>query len=272
LQPPERAPKWFPERTPNWRHAWASINWFECAYCEDQQALGSYHRQQWGGHLFPGVRLHRHHPIAHCNQSTAPQPISPPLPIAAAAVHHNHATAVHHDHRCHPSCVVSHCAASALVAIVCHPLCRTSCRRHPIAQRDRFAISPPIAPPLPIAAATVHCDLAAAIHCNRRCSPSHVATQCAASAFILASASIGVGNSVAMPTRWWLVGEALAEQQWQAVVVGRESGLGSGGHATALSGRQRYNACTAALLGWEGGGRRAAVLVRQRRGLSGGKG
>jgi hypothetical protein len=69
-----------------------------------------------------------------------------------------------------------------------------------------------------------------------------------------------------------IVGVALAGWQWQAVVVGRESGCGSGGHAAALLGRQRRNACTVALLGREGGGRCAAVLVRRRRGLGGGEG
>jgi hypothetical protein len=41
---------------------------------------------------------------------------------------------------------------------------------------------PPIAPPLPIAADAVHRDLTAAVHCDRRCHPSRVASNCAASA------------------------------------------------------------------------------------------
>jgi hypothetical protein len=67
-------------------------------------------------------------------------------------------------------------------------------------------------------------------------------------------------------------GAAQAGRQWQVVALGRESGRGSGGHAVALSGQQRCNASTEALLGWEGGGRHAAVLERWQRGLSGGEG
>jgi len=46
------------------------------------------------------------------------------------------------------------------------------------------------------------------------------------------------------------------------VAAGREGGdRGSGGCAVALSGRRRSNAPKAALLGWEGGSGRAAVLA-----------
>jgi hypothetical protein len=75
-----------------------------------------------------------------------------------------------------------------------------------------------------------------------------------------------------MVAQFSIVGVVLAGWQWQALAVGRESGHGSGGHAAALSGWQRYNACMVALLGWEGGGGCAAVLVRWRQGLSGREG
>jgi hypothetical protein len=65
---------------------------------------------------------------------------------------------------------------------------------------------------------------------------------------------------------------ALVGRQCQAVVVRREGGRGSGGHAAAMSGRQWHNACTVALLGWKGGGGHAAVLVRWQRDLSGWEG
>ncbi len=54
--------------------------------------------------------------------------------------------------------------------------------------------------------------------------------------------------------------------------MGRESGCGSGGRPAAFSGWQERNACTVAFLGWEGGGGRAAVLVRQQWDFSGGEG
>jgi hypothetical protein len=59
---------------------------------------------------------------------------------------------------------------------------------HPIAHCDHSAILPPIALPLPIIAATIHCNLATAIHCNPHCQPSHVTTHCTASALALALA------------------------------------------------------------------------------------
>jgi hypothetical protein len=104
--------------------------------------------------------------------------------------------------------------------------------------------------------------------------------------------SIGVGDGIATPAAWQraqaldspgvggfltvvrcgIVGVALAGQQWQAVAVERESGCGSGGRAMALLGQQWHNTCTAALLGWEGGGGRAEVLVRRQQGHSGPEG
>jgi hypothetical protein len=82
---------------------------------------------------------------------------------------------------------------------------------------------------------------------------------------------VGVGGFLTV-AQHGIVWVALARRQWQAVVVGREIGVCSGGCAAALLGRQRCNACTAALLGCEGGSGRAAVLVRRRQGLSGEEG
>jgi hypothetical protein len=48
--------------------------------------------------------------------------------------------------------------------------------------------------------------------------------------------------------------------------------LGSGGHAMALVGHRQCNARTEMLLGQEGGGGCAAVLVGRRRGIGGGEG
>jgi hypothetical protein len=130
------------------------------------------------------IASRRHRLTAHCNCSTVPPPIAlQALPIAAAAIHCNHTAAIHCDCRCHPSCVASNCAASALVAIVRRPLCHPLCHRHPVAHRNCFSVPLPIAPPLlPIAAAAVHCDLAAAVHHDCPCHPSHIAPHCTASA------------------------------------------------------------------------------------------
>jgi hypothetical protein len=63
------------------------------------------------------------HPIAYCNCFAVPLPIAPLLPVALATVQCDHTFAVHPDCHCPPSCVTSHCTASALVAIICCPLC-----------------------------------------------------------------------------------------------------------------------------------------------------
>ncbi len=63
-----------------------------------------------------------------------------------------------------------------------------------------------------------------------------------------------------------IIGVALEGRQWQAKAVGRESGRGSGGHTTMLSGWQQHNAHTGALLGLEGGNGHAAVLAGQQQG------
>jgi hypothetical protein len=72
----------------------------------------------------------------------------------------------------------SHCAASALAAIVLR-------RRYLIAHCNLSAVPPSIAlPSLPIAAAAAHCNHAATIHHDCHCYPSCVcvASNCAASA------------------------------------------------------------------------------------------
>jgi hypothetical protein len=101
-------------------------------------------------------------------------PIAPPMPIAAAAVHHDRAATFHCDCRCRPTCVASNWAASALGGIVRCPSCHPSRHCCPIPHHDCFAIPLPIAPPLPIAAAAVTLNLATAIHPDCRCRPSHV--------------------------------------------------------------------------------------------------
>jgi hypothetical protein len=63
--------------------------------------------------------------------------------------------------------------------------------------------------------------------------------------------------------------------QWQRQEGGSQAqttiNLGSGGRAVALAGQWRRDARTAALLGREGGGGHAAVLVGRRRGVHGGE-
>jgi hypothetical protein len=123
-------------------------------------------------------------PIAHCNCTAVLPPIAPPLPIPAAAVNCDLATAVHCDCRCRPSCVTSHCAASMTTAIVRHQLCHPLQHRCPIAHCNCFAVPLPIATPLTITAASIHRNHAAAVHCGHHCHPCCVAFHCSASALL----------------------------------------------------------------------------------------
>ncbi len=67
-------------------------------------------------------------PIAHRNRFTVPSPIVQPLfPAATAAVHCYLTSGVHLDHCCCPSCIASHCAASALGVILRCPPWHTCC-------------------------------------------------------------------------------------------------------------------------------------------------
>jgi hypothetical protein len=63
---------------------------------------------------------------------------------------------------------------------------------------------------------------------------------------------------------------------WQPQEGGRWAqatiNLGSGGHSAALDWRRRRNAHTVGLLGQEGGGKHAAVMVGQQWDVSGGEG
>ncbi len=95
-----------------------------------------------GGDCLPCCHL-----IAHRNRSAVPLPIFlQSLPIAAVAIHPNHAASVHCDCRCRPSHVASSCATSVSAAIICRQLCRPSCHRHLVAHCNCFAVLLPIAP------------------------------------------------------------------------------------------------------------------------------
>jgi hypothetical protein len=68
------------------------------------------------------------------------------------------------------------------LAIFCYQLCCPLRHHHPTAHHNCFAFSLPIAPPLPITAAAVHCNHTAAIHCDCRCCSSCIASLCTTSA------------------------------------------------------------------------------------------
>ena len=80
-------------------------------------------------------------PQSHCPS----QSLCCPATHCPVIAHCNHTAAIHCDCHCRPSHVPSHCAASALAAIVRRHLCRPSRCRHPIANCNCFSVPPPIA-------------------------------------------------------------------------------------------------------------------------------
>jgi hypothetical protein len=121
------------------------------------------------------------HPVSHCNCFTFPPPIVPPmLPIAAVAIHCNHP----------PLSITTPLPPTVLRCLLLHCLCLGGDHPPPIVLSitlppshcplQLLAVPSPIAPPLPIAATAIHCNLAAAVH-RDCCCPSCVTSQCATS-------------------------------------------------------------------------------------------
>jgi hypothetical protein len=131
-------------------------------------------------HIVPSITpLMSHHPL---QLLCCPTVHSAAIAHRAAAVHQDLAAVVHCDRRCRLSPAASHCAASTLAAIVRRPLCHSSRHRCLIRDCNRSTVLTPIALPLPIAAAAVHRDLAAAVHRDCCCHLSCIVSQCTASA------------------------------------------------------------------------------------------